>query len=377
MVPIRIKGLFFLIAIASGCTIEFEPDRDIVNDQLVVEGMITDQNRVNRIRLSRSVAVGDPLLVPRPVSGALVTIADENAIITTLTESPAGTYSTDSTQFRGRAGGKYSLNIKINDACYETDFTEMKPVPPVGSLYYEKVTITGSKDTTEIEEGCRIYVDSYDPAGECLFYRWEYVETWEYRIPYSVRNKVCYVSVRSNEILIKNTSSYSQARVSKFPVLFISNKSDRLKEKYSILVNQYSLNETEFTFWERVRNVSQNVGNLYDVTPVAVPGNIRNCKDPEEEVLGYFSVSAVVQKRIFIEDHFYGLPMSFLFCATDTLTGILPESGLDSEYWVIEDFGDEPFPFWVITTLKECADCTTRGTKVMPPYWRDFRKGNK
>jgi len=377
MGSIRITGLCFLLAIASGCTIEFNPDGDLVNDQLVVEGMITDQNRVNRIRLSRSVRVGEPLLIPRPVGGAIVTITDENGIVTILTESPAGTYSTDSTDFIGRVGGKYSLNIKINDSDYETDFTEMKPVPPVSTLYYEKVTIVGSNDTTDIEEGCRIYVDSYDPSGECLFYRWDYAETWEYRIPYSVRNKVCYVSVRSNEILIKNTSGYSQARVSKFPVLFISNKSDRLKETYSIMVNQYSLNETEFTFWERVRNISQNVGNLYDITPVAVPGNIRCCNDPEEEVLGYFSVSAVTQKRLFIEDHFYGLPISFLFCATDTLTGILPESGLDTEYWVIEDFGDEPSPFWVITTFKECADCTTRGTKIMPPYWRDFRKDRK
>ena len=40
-----------------------------------------------------------------------------------------------------------------------------------------------------MEEGCRIYVDSYDPSGECLFFRWDYTETWEYRIPYAVTNK--------------------------------------------------------------------------------------------------------------------------------------------------------------------------------------------
>ena len=61
------------------------------------------------------------------------------------------------------------------------------------------------------------------------------------RSHYAVKNKVCWVTERSDEILIKNTSLYSQARVSKFPVLFISNSGDRLKETYSILVNQYSL----------------------------------------------------------------------------------------------------------------------------------------
>ena len=40
----------------TGCTIEFNPDSDENKEQLVVEGMITDQNRVNRIKLSKSLS---------------------------------------------------------------------------------------------------------------------------------------------------------------------------------------------------------------------------------------------------------------------------------------------------------------------------------
>jgi hypothetical protein len=372
----RIIGFGFILLLVIGCSVEFIPDPEENKEQLVVEGMITDQNRINRIRLSGSLPVGKPL-VRKPVKGAVVTITDENAIITTLKESPAGTYSTDSLSFRGRVGGSYSLTIKINNVTYETDFIEMKPVPPVNSLYYKKEVITASRDTNYVDEGCRIYVDSYDPSGNCLFFRWDYAETWEYRIPYAVTNKVCWVTERSDEILIKNTSLYSQARVSKFPVLFISNSGDRLKETYSILVNQYSLNESEFDFWERVQNISQKVGNLYDISPMAIPSNIKCCENPEERVLGYFSVSAVTQKRLFIKDHFFGLPHFFIYCATDTIIGKLPETGLNKDYWVIEDYGDEPLPFWVITTYRECADCTTRGTSVMPSFWQEFRSANQ
>ena len=353
------------------CVREFDPGIETNQELLVVEGMITDQDRSNRIILSKSTKIGMPV-GETPVSGAIVTIADENGYITTLTESPAGTYSTDSTLFRGRIGGSYSLNIKINERVYETDFIEMKPVPDIGSLYYEKVIFSNSRDTTDIDEGCRIYLDSYDPSGACLYYRWDYNETWEYVIPYAVTNKVCWVSERSREILIRKTSLYSQARIEKFPVLLITNESDRLKETYSILVRQYSLNEEEFSFWEKIKNVSENVGNLYDVTPVAIKGNIRCCNDPGETVLGYFSVSAVSEKRLFIHDHFFGLPHFMTYCATDTLSGMLPETGLNSEYWVIEDFGDEIPPFWVITTYKECADCSTRGTRARPLYWEEF-----
>jgi hypothetical protein len=361
--------LFLLLAVA--CTIQFIPDIDENKELLVVEGMITDQNRVNIIKLSRSLQMGKPL-VRKPVRGAAVTITDEKGVVTTLKESSPGTYSTDSTKFRGYVGGWYSLNIRIINATYSTDLMEMKPVPPINSVYYEKVAITASADSTELEEGCRIYVDSYDPSKECLFFRWDYIETYEYQVPYDVINKVCWVTERSDRILIKNTSIYNQARITKYPILFITNNTDKLKERYSILVNQYSLNESEYDFWEKVQNISQDVGGLYDITPMAVSGNIRCNTNPEETVLGYFSVSAVTQKRLFIKDKFIGLPNFYTYCATDTLRGILPEAGLNKEFWVIEDYGDEIPPFWIITTFRECADCTTRGTKVKPSFWDEY-----
>lgn len=358
----RIIRLTLFLLLATGCTIQFIPDIDENKELLVVEGMITDQNRVNTIKLSGSLQMGKPL-VRKPVRGAVVTITDEKGVVTTLKESEPGNYSTDSTKFRGCAGSLYSLNIRINDATYSTDLIEMKSVPPISSVYYEKVSITPSSDSTELEEGCRIYVDSYDPSGECLFFRWDYIETYEYQVPYDVINKVCWITERSDRILIRNTSVFNQARITKYPILFITNKTDKLKERYSILVNQYSLNESEYDFWEKVQNISQDVGGLYDITPMAVPGNIRCNTDPEEIVLGYFSVSAVTQKRLFIKEMFIGLPNFYTYCATDTLRGILPEAGLNKDYWVIEDYSDEIPPFWIVTTFRECGDCTTRGTK--------------
>lgn len=363
--------LCFSLFFTPGCTFEFDPDIKTNEELLVVAGSITDQNTVNKITLSKSTRIGMPVGT-NPVTGAIVTITDETGEVTSLAESSPGTYTTDSTQFRGRIGGKYSLKVNINGRNYESGFIEMLPVPPINSLYYEKVVITAARDSNDIDEGAKIYVDSFDPSGKCQFFRWDYIETWEYKIPYNVVNKLCWVTERSNQILVKNTSIYNQSRVSKFPILFITNKSDRLKETYSILVRQYSLNEDEYYFWEKIKNVSQNTGNLYDITPMSIPGNIRSCDDPEEIVLGYFSVSALEEKRLFIRDKFLGLPVFVTYCATDTLYDRLPETGLNKDYWVIEDWGNEIPPYWVISTFKECADCSVRGTKERPSFWRDF-----
>jgi hypothetical protein len=77
----------------------------------------------------------------------------------------------------------------------------------------------------------------------------------------------------------------------------------------------------------------------------------------------------VTQKRLFVIDEFRGQPYFYGYCATDTIFGDLPQDGLNSTYWVIEDYANETPPTWVITQYRECADCTTKGTKVKPPFW--------
>ncbi|MCU0409629.1 MAG: DUF4249 domain-containing protein, partial [Bacteroidales bacterium] len=127
-------------------------------------------------------------------------------------------------------------------------------------------------------------------------------------------------------------------------------------------------------FWRKVSSISQNTGNLYDRMPSAIRSNIRCTSHPEEQVLGYFSVSSVTEKRLFVEDEFLGLSNFVTYCATDTVFGVLPETGLNSTYWVIEDNSNDVPPWWVLTTFRECADCTTEGSKTMPPFWLEDKK---
>ena len=204
----RFTNILFAILLSAiaGCTTEFVPDSEVTGETLVVEGMITDQNRVNRIMLARSQPIGEMLNKKVPVTGAVVTVTDDDGTVTTLTETAPGTYCTDSVLFRGRVGASYSLRALLGGREYETDFMEMKPVPPIDSLYYEKVMINNASDTINIDEGARIFADALDPTGECRFYRWDYTETWEYRIPYAVTKRVCYITERSDRILIKNTT---------------------------------------------------------------------------------------------------------------------------------------------------------------------------
>ena len=192
-------------------------------------------------------------------------------------------------------------------------------------------------------------------------------------LPYTVPNQFCWLYNNSDIINIKNTSSLEESRIDRYPLNFISNLTDRLRLKYSILAKQYSLNEDEYQYWEKIKNITEQVGGLYDITPSSVPSNVYCLNDSNEKVLGYFSVSASTSKRLFIKDHFAGIytPYTNGVCINDTVFGSDPIPSPNTFVWIIVD---QPFPppgYKVTTRVRGCYDCTVRGTNIPPSFWNE------
>ena len=366
--------LLFILLFLGSCISQFIPQTSEDKQLLVVEGLITDQPGPCTIKLTRSLPLGAKSNAT-PVKGCTVSISDDIGNTYFLAETAAGIYLTDSSQFKGSIGRFYTLHINTNNSVsnhtYESIPIELKPVPPIDSVYYEKVTIQAGTGTSAAEEGCQIYLNAQDPSSQCKYYRWEFTETWEFILPYAVPNKICWVSANSNMINIKNTSAISEDKIVRYPLNFVSNQTDRLTVKYSILVNQYSLNEDEYQYWDKLQNMSQQVGSLYDIIPSSVSSNVFSLDNPSEKVLGYFSVSARSSKRIFIKDHFAGQPEPYSadICVADTIYGGKPPQGLNTSVWII--ISSLVPPYVVTTYSKGCYDCTVRGTNVEPAFWTD------
>lgn len=343
---------------------------------LVVEGMITDQPETNRLRLSKSLPLGKKANI-KPIPGCTVTITDDLDNLWMLEDAGNGYYITDSTQFTGVVGRTYILHIQSNgklphNYSYESVPMELKPVPVIDELYWERVLIEPANEESVAKEGCTIYLNTHDHTGECEYFRWDYTETWEVRLPYDVPNKLCWATNKSTGIMIKNTGLLSENNVSRYPLNFVSNETDRLEDKYSIHVNQYSINETEFGYWDNMQRISEQTGNLYDVIPASIQGNIYCVDDPTEIVLGYFSVSGKASRRIFIEDTFSGLVPLYRECPVHPpIPYGQPVPSLGLYVWIIADGRLEKPPYITYTDKKFCADCTVRGSKVKPSFWDD------
>jgi hypothetical protein len=373
--PVQRLVLFVFIIVINSCVSEFVPEISEEKELLVVEGLITDQPGTNTIKLSKSRPLGQKSEAS-PLNGCMVKISDDMGNTYSLQENEAGTYVTDSTEFKGEIGKFYTLHIGIKDGNnyinYESTPMEMRPVPPVDSIYYEKTVIEEAYANFAGIDGCQIYLDTHDPENSCKYFRWDYSETWMLRLNFSVPNQTCWVSDKSNTIDIKSTAIFEETTIKRHPVSFISNATDRLKIKYSILVNQYSLNEDEYLFWERLQNLTVEVGGLYDIIPASIPSNLRCVENPNEKILGYFSVSAKSSKRIFIKDNFAGIIDPYAGCVTDTVySDNIP--GLNESAWILLTHGCSMpcITFYEITTHRECTDCTFRGTTSKPLFWTD------
>ncbi len=371
----KLTILAIVLLLADSCITKFIPESSESQDMMIVQGVITDQPGPNTITLSKSQSLSYTSS-SYPYSDCIVTVTDDLGNTWPLTQKTAGVYVTDSASFVGVVGRKYQLKIRTNNSnginyTYESVPVTMLPVPPIDSLYYEKITI-GDGSGSE-SQGAQIYFDTHDPDNKCLYYRWDYNETWKFQLPYSVTNSICWISNSSSAINIKNVNLLTENRISKYMIDYVSPETDRLSMRYCFQLNQYSINEDEYEYWNKIENVAQQVGSLYDITPTSIPGNMSCIEDPGQTVLGYFSVSAKSSRRLYISDYFTGLVNLYTNCPSDTVNSLKNVQGLNRTVWVIESVTFVVPPIYILTRTKGCADCTVRGTTVKPWWWENTK----
>ena len=379
------------------CIDPYKPDLEKFESLLIVDALLTDENRSNYVSLSRTekTAANEPEMV----AGALVLIKDDIGNSNTLYEVSEGIYKTDSLTFKGEAGRSYTLQIVTdNGEEYESESCFLYHVQNIDSIYIAK----GEEIIdTESLEGIRINIDSKGES-ECRYYRWKYEEFWKFEVPYPKMynfiddttitefwplRKTCWANIKSFEIITES----SETGISR-PLLFIApEKSDRLTIQYYIKVMQYSISKEEFEFWGRMQKINETGGDIFDKQPFQILGNIRNINKPDEQVLGYFQVSgAKVASRYITKSQIAEMNLpDYKYDGGKIETGI-------SDYYNPATGGRRPTLYDIYTWFENsnhtfvwmlfypgpnaklvfvnplCADCTLRGSLTKPDFWVDL-----
>lgn len=370
--------IFLLLVIA--CKQVYEPPAITApNHYLVVEGVINTQpNSQTVIHLSRTNNLVDTFLT-NPESRASVTIESQGGGVFPLQERAGSDYVSGNLTLSQNE--LYRLNIRTSDGSqYLSDFVPVKQTPPIDSLTWKQ------------EEDVTIYANAHDPTNNARYYRWDFVETWQYRSylesnyglgvanghiffkDSNTQTTNCWHTAPSTEVVLASSIRLTDDVIDHNPVAVLPKNSEKLGIRYSTVVRQYALTEEAYTYWDILRKNSQTLGTLFDAQPGQLQSNIRNTANAAEPVIGYVSACAVQEKRLFIDQlelFDWKPPVPSLYCGELAIS----QDANDPFLWNFPDTTYEPWyfisPSGIMIAKKQCVDCRLQGgTNQKPAFWQ-------
>jgi hypothetical protein len=394
----------FVVLFFCTCKTPYTPAPITANSNyLVVEGLIniTDSTFIN---LSRTVNVSAKTTV-KPELKATVTIESNAGGSYPLKEVGNGVYAAAPLNLNPAI--QYRLRIKTsNGNTYASDFSQTNITPPIDSVITDKQ-----------HDGIHIGVNTHNAQGTTRYYRWDYVETWQFATYYQSNyvstgpagltvaprtNDIthCWGNNISSNIILASTTGLSQDLLLNSPITYVPSNSEKLSIRYSILIRQYALTKEGYDYWTLLKKNTEQLGTIFDSQPSASIGNIHNVNNASEVVIGYINAGTVSQTRIYIDrtampisyvgDYVNSSPYNQYTCQLDTVkvaqrdkSGSIvayPEQELFNTGYPLHEL---QIPIDLVETVNLvtlsgshsgtspiCADCTLRGTNVKPAFWK-------
>jgi len=372
-----------LLLLVQACIDPYEPDINETQEVMVIDGMISDRPGLYKVRVSMSTPYTDPVF--NPVGGCVVSVSDNQGNMEFYQESwlEAGVYEAWLDEPFLGVGKSYSLQVvHPSNRIYVSDYDTLLSCPPVDSVYYIH-EVSGGTDPDDVWQGLQFYNDVRGFEGGARNYRWRATATWEYHAPnspqyirYRAQNipvtldtvHICYLTETIETVYAASTRLLSENNIYKNKLHYVSDQSPRLSERYSLLVEQHSLTDQAYNYWEKLAAQSANSASLYETQPTSSQGNIYNINWPDEKVLGCFYATQVQDKRIFVEKDELDFYVAAYNCRLDTL---VDNSSFiyDKYYYLISLQPLGPGPPW-LGGLRKCFDCTEwGGENEVPDFW--------
>jgi hypothetical protein len=374
--------------IVAGACVEPYPAPDIAGDLsiLVVDGFINGSDGVATVRLSHTIKLTEEGQPPHE-KGATVIIRTASNDSFTLSEQDSGRYTADGLAID--ANKQYQLYIKTKGGEeYISDYVSVKDTPPIDSVAWRPDG-----------DGVSVMVNTHDLTGQSKYYRWDYVETWEYESPSVSLFKVidhqavyrdqddfifkCFRTIPSTKIFVGSSVRLEEDVIRDFPLTYLSRESGKFSILYSMIVSQRAIDRAEYEFWQDLQKVTESLGGLFDSQPYEIVGNVHHVSDPSTPVLGYFSAGRVVKQRMFLD--FNDLPPDlqkrpYSFCQYDTICVFRTPSstrkctndlaGLNDNTPLVSPLYDGPTVWGYTMSSEYCTDCRVQGgILTKPDFW--------
>lgn len=372
--------LILIIGILQSCRDPFEPDLSPQSvDFLVVEGYI-EVSGESQISLGRTSPINSNT-APILEEGARVFLSD-NLNLWDFEEKGNGQYTLNGNFDPTK---EYTLSIWLKNGKQYTSDTMI----PIISPEIEELAFVQDND------GVEIYI-STKGEQEKQYFMWSYEEHWIFNA--GIRSFLIYeegsIRIRNEDervdrcwkdninpkILLQDAARFEDNRILQRELIRIPPRSEKLTNRYSVLVKQRAIDQDAFNFWEILRKNSDDIGGIFSPLPSLITGNIQNTEDSSEKVIGFISMGKSSNKRLYINaSEVFPWPVfipEYEYCQIfqDTIppTATAIRDAFNNGVVVPAiDIWDGIFLIGYRGADYRCVDCTLRGTNVRPEFWED------
>ncbi|MDP2724379.1 MAG: DUF4249 domain-containing protein [Bacteroidales bacterium] len=379
----KLPLILLMLWVTTSCIDKYRPDIDKYENLLVVDGLLTNNDEPVVVKLSLSSSLNRSEIIP--VTRANLNLSSQfGDSFVYFTETTPGTYEILDHSFKGEIGQWYKLDIKLHDGRhYASDLCQLAAPSPIDSVYgvNESQEISGYNHNLE---GVQFYVNNHSNLADTNYYLWRCVQTYKYKAsfsldyiwvgyPITVGNpdslRTCWRTKQVDEIFTYSTKNLSTPIITHFPLNYASTETKMLSIRYSLLVNQLTISQSAFNFWDALRQQNIEQASLYARQPIQIRGNVHNLDNADEPVLGYFTVAGITKKRIFLNRPL-NLQFYYDVCVPDfeTVTKIGASPPI---FWPIF-ITDIPGKGWAMASSDVCFDCRLEGGSLTPPdFWEN------
>lgn len=294
----------------SACVSELEWDME-GQSYLVINGVVTNSFFAREIRITRQIGL-ELEGVRVPATGKVF----KNGVFEADLQPFGFGVLRFPVSFRLEPGAEYELEIQLSSgATYRTRPQKVLPRLQIDSLSFELETLyAGTNISGQIQYDRFVNVYAHVDLSKlpkeqgAPFLRWQADEVWSFT---EVQNPDDSLDVINTCYLTNGVDAFPstlvdpaelQARPVRVKVMSRPLDQSFLQTHY-MSAYLHTINEESYNFYLRAENLIQ-AGDLYDLVPGPVGGNVYNPLDETEEVLGFvdFSLADTARIRINYED---------------------------------------------------------------------------
>lgn len=307
--------------LAASCVYKFEPEGIVSQRRIVIEGdiLIGGMTEV-QVRSTMPIIYDETFDMSSPLGMAW--IEDDNG----------STYEDRHVPMEGKSIFTFDTRDASVEHRYRLHFKDYGTGNEYISRWQQVVkapTVTGMSFDYDLENvNIRMDVE----GNESNYYRWDFIEDWEYHAEYAptyifdevtgrtryydnglpdYSNYWCWNRSISKEFGLASTERQSQNKLEKQIIITDDRRNLKYQTLYRMDVTVRSLDKDAYDYLHNMKEISDITGSLFAPSPDDMRGNIICQQDSTEFVIGYISAVQIEKHRLYIdtgENVFYKPP---------------------------------------------------------------------